>query len=50
MYAQWRSIDHYQVMRQDPGLLPFLREALKIVKFEPGVYEVVRTFAPGGTK
>jgi quinol monooxygenase YgiN len=48
MYAQWRSIDHYQAMRQDPVPLPFLEEALKIAKFEPGVYEVVRTFAPLG--
>jgi quinol monooxygenase YgiN len=48
MYAQWRSIDHYQAMRQDPGRLPFLQEALTIAKFEPGVYEVVRIFAPGG--
>jgi quinol monooxygenase YgiN len=23
MYAQWRSIEHYQAMRQDPGPLPF---------------------------
>ena len=48
MYAQWRSIDHYQAMRQDPSPLPFLQESLAIAKFEPGVYEVVRTFAPGG--
>ena len=48
MYAQWRSIDHYQAMRQDRVSLPFLREALTIAKFEPGVYEVVRTFAPVG--
>ena len=47
MYAQWRSIAHYQAMRQDPGPRPFLQEALTIAKFEPGVYEVVRTFAPG---
>jgi quinol monooxygenase YgiN len=46
MYAQWRSIDHYQAMRQKPGPLTFLQEALTIAKFEPGVYEVVRTFAP----
>src|SRR6267143_3520623 len=25
MYAQWRSIDDYQAMRQDPAPLPFLR-------------------------
>jgi hypothetical protein len=46
MYAQWLSIDHYQAMRQDTAPLPFLEEALTIAKFEPGVYEVVRTFAP----
>src|ERR1700716_597485 len=39
MYAQWRSIDHYQAMRQDPSPLTFLEEALKIAKFELGVYE-----------
>ena len=48
MYAQWQSIDHYQAMRQDPGPLPFLQEALTIAKFEPGIYEVVRTFTPAG--
>ena len=48
MYAQWRSIDDYQAMRQDPVPLPFLQEALTIAKFEPGVYEVVRTFTPAG--
>jgi hypothetical protein len=30
------------------GPLPFLQEALTIAKFEPGIYEVVRTFAPAG--
>jgi hypothetical protein len=48
MYAQWRSIDQYQAMRRDPASLPFLQEALMIAKFEPGVYEVVRTFASIG--
>jgi quinol monooxygenase YgiN len=48
MYAQWRSIDDYQAMRQDPAPLPFLKEALTIAKFEPGVYKVVRTFTPPG--
>ncbi len=46
MYAQWRCIDDYQAMRQDPAPLPFFQEALTIAKFEPGVYEVVRTFTP----
>src|SRR5260221_1482211 len=46
MYAQWRSVDEYQAMRQDPAPLPFFQEALTMAKFEPGMYEVVRTFAP----
>jgi quinol monooxygenase YgiN len=48
MVAQWRSIDDYQAMRQDPAPLPFLQEAMKIASFEPGVYEVVQTFTPAG--
>ena len=48
MYAQWRSIDEYRAMRQHPAPLPFFQEALKIAKFEPGIYEVVETFAPVG--
>ena len=30
MYAQWRSAQDYQIMRQDRGPLPFLEEALTI--------------------
>jgi hypothetical protein len=33
-------------MRRDLVPLSFLQEALTIAKLEPGVYEVVRTFAP----
>lgn|ERR1700754_4956864 len=46
MYAKWRSAEDYESMRRDPGPLPFLEEALKIAKFEPGMYEIVRTFTP----
>jgi quinol monooxygenase YgiN len=46
MYAQWRSIEEYQAMRQHPAPLPYFQEALTIATFEPGTYEVVRTFAP----
>jgi quinol monooxygenase YgiN len=46
MYAQWQSMDHYHAMRQDPAPLPFFEEALTIARFEPGIYEVVRTFVP----
>ena len=48
MYAQWRSVEDYHAMRQDPAPLPFLQEALAIATFEPGMYEVVQTFAPSG--
>jgi quinol monooxygenase YgiN len=46
MYAQWRSVEDYESMRRDPGPLPFLEEALTIAKFEPGMYEIARTFTP----
>lgn len=46
MYAQWRSAADYQAMRQDPRPRPFLEEALTFATFEPGMYEVVQTFAP----
>ena len=48
MYAQWRSVEDYEAMRQDPAPLPFFQEALSIAKFDPGIYEVVRTFVPRG--
>ena len=46
MYAQWRSLDDYETMRRDPGPTPYLQEALTIAKFEPGIYDVVKLFAP----
>jgi quinol monooxygenase YgiN len=46
MYAQWRSAEDYQAMRQNPAPLPFLQEALTFATFEPGMYQVVRTFQP----
>jgi quinol monooxygenase YgiN len=46
MYAQWRSVEDYQAMREDPGPSPLFRRALAIAQFESGMYEVVRTFLP----
>jgi hypothetical protein len=46
MYAQWRSDSDYQAMRANPAPLPYLKQALEIAKFEPGIYEVVQTFSP----
>jgi quinol monooxygenase YgiN len=48
MYAQWRSNEDYQAMRENPAPLPYLQRALAIAKFEPGMYEVVQTFYPPG--
>jgi hypothetical protein len=46
MYAQWRSPEDYNNMRNNPQASPYLTEALKIADFDPGMYEVVRTFLP----
>ena len=46
MYAEWRSAGDYEAMRTDPAPLPYLRQALTIASFEPGMYEVVRSFSP----
>jgi Antibiotic biosynthesis monooxygenase len=46
MYAQWRSLGDYEAMRSDPGPVPYLEEALTIATFEPGIYDVVESFAP----
>jgi quinol monooxygenase YgiN len=45
MYAQWRSAEDYQAMRQNPAPLPYLQQALAIAKFEPGMYEVVEIYS-----
>ena len=46
MYAQWRSMEDYSRMRSNPAAAPYLDQALEIARFEPGMYEVVATFAP----
>jgi hypothetical protein len=49
MCAERRSKEDYQAMREDPAPLPYLKQALAIATFEPGMYEVVRSFAAAGT-
>ncbi len=49
MYAQWNSVEDYEAMRRDPRPLPFFEEALTLAKFDPGMYEIVRTFSPVGS-
>ena len=44
MYAQWRSVEDYQAMRQNAADVPYLQQALAIATFDPGMYDVVETF------
>lgn len=46
MYAQWRSLEDYQKMRNNTDAAPYLENALTISKFDSGMYEVVETFLP----
>jgi len=46
MYAQWRSKEDYQRMREAPHSAPYLQEALAVATFQPGMYDVVETFGP----
>ena len=50
MYAQWRSWDDYQRMRENTTASPFLTDALTFSSFEPGFYRVVKAFSPAGGK
>src|SRR6266404_375336 len=50
MYAQWRSAEDYQAMRENPAPLPYFQEALAIAKFDPGMYEVVETYSGTATE
>jgi quinol monooxygenase YgiN len=45
MYAQWRSVEDYQAMRENPAPQPYLQQALAVAKFEPGIYEVVECYS-----
>ena len=48
MYAQWRSVDDYQAMRENPAPQPYLQQALSVATIEPGIYEVVETYSATG--
>ncbi len=50
MYAQWRSWDDYQRMRENTTASPFLTEALTFSSFEPGFYRVVKAFSAAAGK
>lgn len=46
MVAQWQSMEAYNAMRANSASDIYLKQALAIAKFDPGMYEVVRTFLP----
>src|SRR3981081_3390866 len=45
MYAQWRSVEDYQAMRENSAPSAYLQQALAIAEFDPEIYEVVETFS-----
>jgi quinol monooxygenase YgiN len=45
MYAQWRSVEDYQAMRENSAPLPYLQQVLAVAKFDPGISEVVETYS-----
>jgi quinol monooxygenase YgiN len=46
MYAQWKSLEDYQAMRNNPTASPYLEQAMEIAAFDPGMYELIKTFHP----
>src|SRR5260370_9041893 len=46
MYAQWRTIEDYQAMRNNQASRDYLQEALAISRFEPGMYEIAEYYLP----
>ncbi|MCP2091747.1 UNVERIFIED_ORG: quinol monooxygenase YgiN [Paraburkholderia sediminicola] len=46
MYAQWRSVEAYQAMRENPAPLSYFEQAVAFSKFEAAMYEVVETYSP----
>ena len=46
MYAQWRTREDYQAMRDNPASKEYLQDVLAIAKFEPGIYEIVESYLP----
>jgi quinol monooxygenase YgiN len=46
MYAQWASVEDYELMRRSSGPAPALEKALQIAAFDPGMYEVAEIFLP----
>jgi quinol monooxygenase YgiN len=45
MYAQWRGVEDYQAMRNNPTASPYIQQAVALAQFELGMYEVVETWS-----
>jgi quinol monooxygenase YgiN len=46
MVAQWQSMEAYNAMRANAASDIYLKQALAIAQFDPGMYEVVQKFSP----
>ena len=46
MYAQWRSVEAYRAMRENPAPLSYFKQAVAFAEFETAMYEVVETYSP----
>jgi quinol monooxygenase YgiN len=46
MYAQWRSVEAYQAMRENPTPLRYFEQIVAFATFEAGMYEVIETYSP----
>lgn len=45
-YAQWRSMEDYQRIREHPDVVQYREQAFALATLERGAYEVVDTFIP----
>jgi hypothetical protein len=53
VYAQWASLancQHYRALLADPVASPYVPKVLAIARFDPGIYEVVKVFAPAASQ
>jgi quinol monooxygenase YgiN len=50
MLAHWSGVAAYEAMRLDPRPRALFEAALQLARFEPGMYEIVRTFSQDTSK
>ena len=45
-YAQWRRMEDFQAMTQDPSAKPHMEAAARLAQFDPILFEVDETLVP----